>query len=82
MLKIKEAPQNDVGIVLANLPTASTGCEVDSSIVTATIFNFGYLPQSGFNIQYTLNGNPFVETFLTPYNPETLYYILSLYLLI
>ena len=47
-----------MGVVVANLPTASTGCEVDSSIVTATIFNFGYL-QSGFTIQYSLNGTPF-----------------------
>ena len=61
-LIVKEGPQNDVGVVVANLPSASTGCEVDSSIVTATIFNFGYLAQSGFTIQYSLNGTPFVET--------------------
>ena len=76
---IKEAPQNDVGVVIANLPTASTGCEVDSSLVTATIFNFGYLPQSGFNVQYSLNGNPFVETVFDTLQPgDSLLYTFSL----
>ncbi len=73
-VEIKEAPQNDVGVVVANLPTATTGCEVDSSIVTATIFNFGYLPQAGFNVQYSLNGTPFVETIF-----DTLFLVIHYY---
>ncbi|MBU28443.1 MAG: hypothetical protein CMD30_03675 [Flavobacteriales bacterium] len=78
-LTVKEGPQNDVGIILANLPTASTGCEVDSSIVTATIFNFGYLPQSGFTIQYSLNGTPFVETVFDTLQPgDSLLYTFTL----
>ena len=78
-VEIKEAPQNDVGVVVANLPTASTGCEVDSSIVTATIFNFGYLPQSGFTIQYSLNGTPFVETIFDTLQPgDSLLYTFTL----
>ena len=78
-VEIKEAPQNDVGIVVANLPTASTGCEVDSSIVTATIFNFGYLPQTGFNVQYSLNGTPYVETVFDTLQPgDSLLYTFSL----
>ena len=68
-VEIKEAPQNDVGVVVANLPTASTGCEVDSSVVTATIFNFGYLSQTGFNVQYSLNGTPTVETVFDTLQP-------------
>ena len=68
-VEIKEAPQNDVGVVVANLPTASTGCEVDSSLVTATIFNFGYLAQTGFNVQYSLNGTPTVETVFDTIQP-------------
>ena len=77
--EVREGPQNDVGIVLANLPTASTGCEVDSSIVTATIFNFGYLPQSGFTIQYSLNGTPFVETIFDTLQPgDSLLYTFTL----
>ena len=67
------------GTVLANLPSASTGCEVDSSVVTATIFNFGYLPQSGFTIQYTLNGTPFVETVFDTLQPgDSLLYTFTL----
>ncbi|MGY8866827.1 MAG: choice-of-anchor J domain-containing protein, partial [Methylophagaceae bacterium] len=78
-LEIKEAPQNDIGVVVANLPSASTGCEVDSSVVTATIFNFGYLPQSGFNIQYSLNGTPFVETVFDTLQPgDSLLYTFTL----
>ena len=68
-VEIKEAPQNDVGVVVANLPTASTGCEVDSSFVTATIFNFGYLPQTGFNVEYSLNSVPTVETVFDTIQP-------------
>ena len=68
-VEIKEAPQNDVGVVVANLPTASTGCEVDSSFVTATIFNFGYLPQTGFNVEYSLNSAPTVETVFDTIQP-------------
>ena len=68
-LTVKEGPQNDVGVIVASLPSASTGCEVDSSLVTATIFNFGYLAQSGFTIQYTLNGTPFVETVFDTLQP-------------
>ena len=68
-VEIKEAPQNDVGVVIANLPTASTGCEVDSSLVTATIFNFGYLPQTGFNVEYSLNSVPTVETVFDTIQP-------------
>ena len=48
--EVREGPQNDVGIILASLPSASTGCEVDSSIVTATIFNFGYLPKQDLTL--------------------------------
>ena len=78
-VEIKEAPQNDIGIVVASLPTASTGCEVDSSLVTVTIFNFGYLPQSSFNIQYSLNGTPFVETVFDTLQPgDSLLYTFSL----
>jgi hypothetical protein len=78
-VEIKEAPQNDIGVVVANLPTASTGCEVDSSLVTATIFNFGYLPQSGFNVQYSLNGTPFVETIFDTLQPgDSLLYTFTL----
>jgi len=68
-VEIKEAPQNDLGIVVANLPDATTGCEVDSSVVTATIFNFGYLAQTGFNVQYSLNGTPTVETIFDTLQP-------------
>jgi hypothetical protein len=78
-LTVKEGPQNDVGIIVANLPSASTGCEVDSSVVTATIFNFGYLQQSGFTIQYTLNGTPFVETVFDTLQPgDSLLYTFTL----
>jgi hypothetical protein len=68
-VEIKEAPQNDVGVVVADLPSASTGCEVDSSFVTATIFNFGYLSQTGFNVQYSLNGTPTIETVFDTLQP-------------
>ena len=77
--EVREGPQNDVGIILASLPSASTGCEVDSSIVNATIFNFGYLPQTGFNIQYTLNGTPTVETVFDTLQPgDSLLYTFNL----
>jgi hypothetical protein len=52
---------------------------VDSSVVTATIFNFGYLQQSGFTIQYTLNGTPFVETVFDTLQPgDSLLYTFTL----
>ena len=77
--EVREGPQNDVGIILASLPSASTGCEVDSSIVTATIFNFGYLPQTGFNVEYSLNGTPTVETVFDTIQPgDSLLFIFTL----
>ena len=77
--EVREGPQNDVGIILASLPSASTGCEVDSSIVTATIFNFGYLPQTGFNVEYSLNGTPTVETVFDTIQPgDSLLFIFAL----
>ena len=78
-VEITEAPQNDIGIVVADLPSASTGCEVDSSVVTATIFNFGYLSQTGFNVQYSLNGTPTVETVFDTLQPgDSLLYTFNL----
>jgi len=67
--KIIQIPNNDLGVVLADLPSASTGCEGDSSFVTVTIVNFGYQPQSGFTIQYTLNGVPVIETISNTLQP-------------
>ena len=67
--EVREGPQNDLGVVLADLPSASTGCEGDSSFVTVTIVNFGYQPQSGFTIQYTLNGVPVIETISNTLHP-------------
>ena len=61
-VSFKEAPMNDIGVINGEVPSASTGCEMDSSFVVATIFNFGYAPQTGFNVEYSLNGSPVVET--------------------
>ncbi|RPG82318.1 MAG: T9SS C-terminal target domain-containing protein, partial [Crocinitomicaceae bacterium TMED135] len=78
-VEIKEAPQNDLGVVVADLPNAVSGCEVDSSLVTATIFNFGYLPQTAFNVQYSLNGTPTVETVFDTLQPgDSLLYTFNL----
>ena len=52
---------------------------MDSSVVTATSFNFGYLPQSGFTVQYTLNGTPIVETVFDTLQPgDSLIYTFTL----
>jgi hypothetical protein len=76
--EVREGPQNDLGVVLADLPSASTGCEGDSSYVTVTIVNFGYQPQSGFTIQYTLNGIPVIETISNTLQPgDSLIHIFS-----
>ena len=78
-VEIKEAPQNDLGVVVADLPNAVSGCDVDSSLVTATIFNFGYLPQTAFNVQYSLNGTPTVETVFDTLQPgDSLLYTFNL----
>ena len=78
-VEIKEAPQNDIGIVVANLPSATTGCEVDSSYVEVTVFNYGYLPQSGFNVEYNLNGSPLTETIFDTIQPgDSLLYTFTL----
>ena len=61
-VEIKEAPMNDIGVADADVPFATTGCDMDSSSVVVTIQNFGFAPQTGFNVEYTLNAVPVVET--------------------
>jgi len=78
-IEIKEAPTEDIGVVATNLPNATSGCEIGSSIVTATIYNYGILPQTGFDIQYTLNGVTNIETVFDTVPPgDSLLYTFNL----
>ena len=59
---IKEAPMNDIGTVSGTVDSPLVGCDLDSSKVTINIFNFGFSPQVGFDVQYTVNSIPVIET--------------------
>jgi hypothetical protein len=53
---------NDVSLNAIVAP--ASGCSLDNLAVTVEIANLGTMPQSGFNVQYVLNGGiPVVETF-------------------
>jgi hypothetical protein len=61
-VEIKEAPMNDIGISNVNMPLASSGCEIGTSALIMTIYNYGFAPQTEFNIEYSLNSVPYIET--------------------
>ena len=60
---------NDVGLV--NYISPQSGSGLGNETVSVTVKNFGGLPQSNFDIQYTVNGGtPVVETYTGTLNPE------------
>ncbi len=60
---------NDVGLI--NFISPQSGSGLGNETVSVTIKNFGGLPQSNFDIQYTVNGGtPVVETYTGTLNPE------------
>ncbi len=61
-VEILEAPANDIGISLAEMPSASTGCTMDSSLALITINNYGTSNQVNFDVMYDLNGTIVTET--------------------
>ena len=61
-VQILEAPANDIGVFLAEMPSASTGCTMDSSLAIVTINNYGTANQVNFDVMYDLNGNIVTET--------------------
>ena len=60
-VEILEAPANDIGISLAEMPSASTGCTMDSSLALITINNYGTSNQVNFDVMYDLNGTVVTE---------------------
>jgi len=60
---------NDVGMLEVTSPVSGSGIGVET--VSVNIKNFGAASQSGFDVQYTINGGtPVVETFLGTINSE------------
>lgn len=59
---IKEAPMNDIGTASGSVDSPFVGCDLDSSKVTINIVNYGFSPQVGFDVQYTVNSVPVIET--------------------
>ena len=58
---------NDIGISLAEMPSASTGWKMDSSLAIVTINNYGTSNQVNFDVMYDLNGNVVTKLLETPY---------------
>ena len=61
-VEIKEAPMNDIGISNGDVPNGDNACTLGISDIIVTIQNFGAAAQSGFNIDYSINGVPYIET--------------------
>lgn len=60
---------NDVGTVEITAPVTGSGLGIET--ISATIRNYGANAQSGFDVQYTVNGGtPVVETFAGTLNSE------------
>ena len=60
---------NDVGLVSIDSPQSASG--LGNETISVTVKNFGGLPQSNFDIQYTVNGGtPVIETYTGTLNPE------------
>jgi hypothetical protein len=56
---------NDVGIQSIDAPV--DGCGLGNEAITVTLGNFGTLPQSGFQIEYVVDGGlPITETYAGP----------------
>ncbi len=60
---------DDVGLVSFDSPQSGSG--LGNETISVTVKNFGGLPQSNFDIQYTVNGGtPVVETYTGTLNSE------------
>ena len=70
-IPVKAVFQNDVGVVGFVAPVSGASL-TNSETVTVILQNFGINAQSGFNVQYTVNGGGAVtETFAGTLNPGT-----------
>jgi hypothetical protein len=59
----------DVGAIEITAPTTGSGLGME--IISVNLKNFGSAPQSGFDLQYTINGGtPVVDTFAGTLNSE------------
>lgn len=64
---------NDIGVVSINSPNTGTGLGTES--IEVTVENFGGIPQSNFDVTYTVNGTSVTEQITGPLNVgETLDY--------
>ena len=68
-VQIIEAPTNDIGTISGSVNSSTIGCELDSSLVTINLFNYGINYQVGFDVQYSVNAVPVIETILDTIHP-------------
>lgn len=67
--EVKSLYSNDLGTLQITSPQSASG--LGSETISATIKNFGALPQSDFDLQYVIDGGaPVVETFVGSINSE------------
>ena len=67
-------PSDDIGALGATTDITS-GCEINSAVVSMDIYNYGVAAQSGFDVSYTVNGSAVTETVADTVQPgDTLTY--------
>lgn len=67
--EVQHLLSNDLGVTSIDAPSSGEG--LGNETVGITIQNFGALPQSNFNVSYTVNGGtPVVETVTATINPS------------